>query len=230
VDARANVHRGAPAAAASGGFIGVFHRKQESLPPAPANDNAQIPAAPPSGPPLKFPPDQTASQTSTSASNAPPSAAHPNLGSLQQGTVFPGTGTPGSGNISAGKPALQYFQRHPLRRLERHLSPRTLPAPLLKFSREVLQSQFRRALPTSIPSARRNWLQLKRRLIQGLLRRQLSRPVRFLRVRHSPLPRPLLHRMTVVRGTPQTLPRSPHPLLLRLRGRLWRRTRQPLRI
>jgi hypothetical protein len=96
---RANNHRGAPAAAASGGFIGVFRRKQDSLPPEPVNENAQIPVAPPSGPPLKFPQDQGSSGTSTSASGSRPSAAHPSLGSLQQGTVFPNAGTPGAGNV-----------------------------------------------------------------------------------------------------------------------------------
>ncbi len=100
LDARANAHRsGAPAAAASGGFIGVFRRKQDSLPPAPANENAQIPAAPPSGPPLRFPADQGANGTSSTASDSHPSASHPSLGSLQQGTVFPGTGTPGAGTV-----------------------------------------------------------------------------------------------------------------------------------
>lgn len=101
LDARANSHRdGAPAAAASGGFIGVFRRKQGSVPQAPADENAQIPAAPPSGPALRFPPDQSVSaSSSTSAGNSQPSAAHPSMGSLQQGTVFPGTGTPGAGTV-----------------------------------------------------------------------------------------------------------------------------------
>lgn len=100
LDARANAHRsGAPAAAASGGFIGVFRRKQDSLPPAPANENAQIPAAPPSGPPLRFPSDKSSNGATNTASTSQPSAAHPSLGSLQQGTVFPGTGTPGAGTV-----------------------------------------------------------------------------------------------------------------------------------
>ncbi len=96
---RANSHRGAPAAAASGGFIGVFRRKQDTIPPEPVNENAQIPVAPPPGPALKFPQDQGASGTPASASSSHPSATHPSLGSLQQGTVFPNAGTPGAGNV-----------------------------------------------------------------------------------------------------------------------------------
>ena len=100
LDARANTHRnGAPAAAASGGFIGVFRRKQDSVPQTQANENAQIPVASPSGPPLRFPSAQNSDGTTASASSSQPSAAHPNLGSLQQGTVFPGTGTPGGGTV-----------------------------------------------------------------------------------------------------------------------------------
>jgi hypothetical protein len=99
LDARAKDRRGAPAAAASGGFIGVFRHKQDSLPTAPTDENAQIPAAPPSGPPLKFPSDQGATSTIASGSNSHPSAAHPNVGSLQQGTVFPDAGTPGTGTV-----------------------------------------------------------------------------------------------------------------------------------
>ena len=100
LSARAGEHRGAPAAAASGGFIGVFRRKQESLPGTTREDeNAQIPAAPPSGAPLRFPANEGGGPNSASAANSRPSASHPNLGSLQQGTVFPGSGTPGAGDV-----------------------------------------------------------------------------------------------------------------------------------
>ena len=97
VETRNDARHGAPAAAASGGFIGVFRRNQNSAPKEPVDNNAEIPAAPPSGPPIHFSPDQ--SESSSRASNLSPSASHPNYGSLQQGTVFPNSGTPGNGTV-----------------------------------------------------------------------------------------------------------------------------------
>jgi len=112
-------HRGAPAAAASGGFIGVFRRKQ-GLPAEDTRDeNAEIPVAPPSGPPLRFPQDSTELGRSTmaSANGSAPSATHPNVGSLQQGTVFPTSGAPGAGTVppvsGAGTAGFDSASAHP---------------------------------------------------------------------------------------------------------------------
>ena len=95
-------HRGAPAAAASGGLLGVFRRRPEPPPPVDAGNNIPLPAPPPSKPPIQFPSGQSdSSGSSTTASASVPSAAHPNKGSLQEGTVFPGMGTPGTGAVPA---------------------------------------------------------------------------------------------------------------------------------
>ena len=96
----ASDHRGAPAAAASGGLVGIFHRRSDTPPPPPTTEEAQIPVPPPSKPPIVFPQDQSGNSGSTNTrASAAPSAAHPSRGSLQEGTVFPGMGTPGTGSV-----------------------------------------------------------------------------------------------------------------------------------
>jgi hypothetical protein len=88
--------RGAPAPAASGGFGGIFRRREPTV-PAPATDqNASLPPAPPplTGP--RWEPPSAPRSTSQTTQAAAPTAKHPNLGSLQQGTVFPGMSTPAS--------------------------------------------------------------------------------------------------------------------------------------
>ena len=97
VESRNDARHGAPAAAASGGFIGVFRRNQKSAAREPVDNNAEIPAAAPPGPPIQFSPEQSGS--ASTATNSTPSASHPNYGSLQQGTVFPNSGTPGNGTV-----------------------------------------------------------------------------------------------------------------------------------
>jgi hypothetical protein len=93
-------HHVAPAAAAAGGFIAVFRHQQDSQPAPPGNDqDAQIPAVPPSGPPINSPSSQAESSPTASPTGPAASASHPNYGSLQQGTVFPSSGTPGSGTV-----------------------------------------------------------------------------------------------------------------------------------
>ena len=100
-DLSATDHHGAPAAAASAGLIGVFRRRSDTVPPPPTTDDAQLPAAPPSGPPIRFPegPSGNGSGSSTASASSTPSAAHPNRGSLQEGTVFPSMGAPGTGSV-----------------------------------------------------------------------------------------------------------------------------------
>jgi hypothetical protein len=96
--------RGAPAAAASGGLIGVFRRKQKNLEPVAQADSPAAVPPPPSFPPIKFPQGQTTASTATStSSDSQPTAAHPARSSLQQGTVFPELGLPGSGRVPAAE-------------------------------------------------------------------------------------------------------------------------------
>ena len=98
----ASDHRGAPAAAASGGLVGIFHRRSDTPPPPPTTEEAQIPVPTPSKPPIAFPQEQSGNSGPTSArAAAAPSASHPNRGSLQEGTVFPGMGAPGTGAVPA---------------------------------------------------------------------------------------------------------------------------------
>ncbi len=97
--ARNTGRQGAPAAAASGGFIGVF-RRQQSLPPvAPPVEVADTSTPPPTGPRIAFPSPSDAPANQTAASKPAPSAAHPDKGSLQEGTVFPNMGAPGAGTV-----------------------------------------------------------------------------------------------------------------------------------
>src|SRR5262249_20210871 len=93
--------RSVPAAAASSGLVGIFHKRQETPPPPTPTESAQIPTPPPSGPPIPFPGTQpgTNGQTTTASASPRPTAAHPNRGSLQEGTVFPGMGSPGAGVV-----------------------------------------------------------------------------------------------------------------------------------
>jgi hypothetical protein len=88
--------RGAPAPAASGGFGGIFRRREPAA-SAPVDDqNASLPPAPPplTGP--RWEPPSAQRGTAQTAQGAAPTAKHPNLGSLQQGTVFPGMPAPTS--------------------------------------------------------------------------------------------------------------------------------------
>ena len=102
VNAPSSTRRNTPAAAASGGLIGVFRREPKAPPPVATSDSTPVPAPPPSQPPIAFPQDQPANSgtaTTASASSSRPTAAHPNFGSLQQGTVFPSLGSPGAGKV-----------------------------------------------------------------------------------------------------------------------------------
>jgi hypothetical protein len=91
--------KGAPSAGATGGFIGIFRRKQE-IPATGDNRTAQpLPAPPPSQSAIAFPNDSQATNRTTADAASHPTAAHPNYGSLQEGTVFPGRGTPGAGQV-----------------------------------------------------------------------------------------------------------------------------------
>lgn len=96
-----NRRRSGAVPAASAPITSVFRRPQ-AAPTAPATsgaDNASIPAAPPSRPPLNFPGDTASPATQTANSNSAPSAKNPKKGSLAEGTVFPGMGTPGTGSV-----------------------------------------------------------------------------------------------------------------------------------
>ena len=95
----ARVGKGAPSAGATGGFIGIFRRKQEVPAPTESGAVSPLPVPPESKPSIQFPSDSEASNSATANAAPHPTAAHPNYGSLQEGTVFPGNGTPGAGNV-----------------------------------------------------------------------------------------------------------------------------------
>lgn len=102
VNAHSSVRRNTPAAAESGGLIGVFRREPKAPPPVATSDSTPLPAPPPSQPPIAFPQDEPANSgtpTAASASSSRPTATHPNYGSLQQGTVFPSLGSPGADKV-----------------------------------------------------------------------------------------------------------------------------------
>jgi len=64
----ARVGKGAPSAGATGGFIGIFRRKQDVPATAENRTPPSLPTAPPSKPPIQFPADsQAASSTTASA-------------------------------------------------------------------------------------------------------------------------------------------------------------------
>ena len=99
--------KGAAAAGAPGGLVGIFRRS----PPPPVemstNSEQSVPPPPPPGTPIRFPEEQGRDVANSASGNnsSRPTAAHPNLGSLQQGTVFPGLGSPGTGNVPTGQTA-----------------------------------------------------------------------------------------------------------------------------